>query len=631
MRFSWLLLLVAGLVCAEGIEVTGRARVVNGQTDVPRGLFGVHATPLTPERVADWGVESVRTIAHVPGGPATPPAGITHLVECFFDRYQPALIVEHADWAERLRTIARRYGEASRDLDRTPIVEFWNEPYLNWGVRPGVNYNGRFYKPGEPGERMTLRYADEPTEHMRWSENLVAVRTDHGRFDALASRHIPPGTRAGDTWTWRNQEWRAERQPWGRDPTQTSFWPGKQNVLWYNQMLAVFAPALKEANPDVVLVAGWDFHLYQNGWAAWEDVHRPTIDIAIEWMDGYAEHHYGGDTRLVAASYETTTAYTVTTHGKALKFYNTEAGGDLDPERPGPAQPGYNTTPPAVRNRAAYTYFMRDILHLIDKTPDKAEARAAHEAHHGTGVATGFRMLKPLRGTLMETTTPHTDIWAVSALNGSQLVVAVFNDTRAPLRMPLSVRAPRGSRFAGAVLRKPDADMRIVETAVEAAGETWSGSTDLAVRETGVWVFDLTGSPSPRRIHSSQFYAPDILSPLPEGGAVTTRIELPAEDLRLSTRAVLRLVHAGLNPGDHTLHVNGRQIDFQPGGIGILDLELPRTPDLRRENILELHRRSGGRGARLDSASIMIIPVILGFLVVQKHVVKSIAVGAVKG
>lgn len=605
MKTHFFALLFMTTLSAGQIEITGRARVVNGQTEVPRAMFGVHATPLTPERVADWGVESVRTIAHIPGLPQNPPAGITHLVECFFDRYQPALIVEHADWAERLRRIARVYGEASRELDRQPIVEFWNEPYLNWGVRPGVNYNNRFFKPGEPGEPMTLLYEDEPTAYMRWTEQLVAVRADNGNFDALASRFMPSGTRAGDTWTWRNRQWRAEVQPWGRDITQETFWPGRQNVLWYNEMLKVFAPALKEANPDVILVAGWDFHLYQNSWAAWEDVHRPTIDAAIAWMDGYAEHHYGGDTRLVAASYETTTAYTVTRHGKALKFYNTEAGGDLDPERPGPAQPGYNTTPPAIRDRAHYTYFMRDVLHLIDKSPDKAEARAAHEAHHGNGVATAFRMLRPLRGTLMETSTPHTDIWAVSSLNDSQLVVAVFNDTRAPLRMPLVVRAPAGALFTGGLFRKPENDMRIQETPFAAEGAIWEGEVDLAVRESGVWVFELEGDARPERVVSQQFFSPQILTEVPAGGSVLLRVDVPGGARDGAEGAVLRVVHSGMVPGEHIIRLNGTLVPFEAGGIGIMDLKIDPAR-LLAENLVEVFRLEEGRGVHVDSVSLYV-------------------------
>lgn len=598
-------------VSGDALRVTGRAKVVNGQAEVPRGLFGVHATQLTPERIADWGVESVRTISHGPGRPGNAPHGLSHVVECFWDRYQPALIVQHADWAERLRSVARTYGEASKELDRQPIVEFWNEPYLNWGVRPGVNYNGQYYRQEdrEPGGRMTLHYADEPTEHLRWSELQVAVRTDNGQFDALASRYMPGDVQEGGTWTWRNREYRAETRPWAKDMTQESFWPGLQNVQWYNEMLKVFAPALKEANPEVILVVGWDFHIHQNGYRTWETVHRPTLDAAIEWADGYSEHHYGGNTLQVAASFEMATAYTVTTHGKALKFYNTEAGGDLDPERPGWAQPGYNTTPPEVRDRAAYTYMMRDVLHLIDKIPDKAEARAAHEAHHNRGVPAAFRMMRPLRGRLMEADSPRADVWVVSSLNAeNQLVVAVFNDTRGRLQRPLKIDAPRGSSIQGVTFRKPGEDMEIEEVRVEAAGGSWETNVDLAVRESAVWVLDLEGTPDPEGVERHQFYAPEVLQGVPEGGHSVHTVEVPSMESTDASRAWLRLVHAGLNGGQARVTFNGHEVEIVPSAIGIYDVEVPFAQLREGENEVRVYREEGGGGIRMDAVSVILQP-----------------------
>ena len=277
-------LLIMTSVAADELRVTGRLLAVNGQTEIPRAMFGVHATPLSPERVENWGIESDRHITQTParGGPRGLPPNLPHAVECQWDRYQPALVVQHADWRERLERAARAAAERVKASSRPLVVEFWNEPYLNWGVRPGVNYDGQFYKLDgmEPNAPMTLSYADQPTEHLRWTEQLVAVRADNGQVDYLATRYMPGGTKQGGSWTWRNTPYRAEVRPWGKDVTQESFWPGDQNVKWYIDMLKVYAPALKQANPDATLIAGWDFHIYQNNYAAWEDVHRPTIDAA---------------------------------------------------------------------------------------------------------------------------------------------------------------------------------------------------------------------------------------------------------------------------------------------------------------------------------------------------------------
>ena len=49
------------------VRVDGRHIVVNGQEEVPRGLFGVHAVGITPELRQDMGVECYRGIHFGPG------------------------------------------------------------------------------------------------------------------------------------------------------------------------------------------------------------------------------------------------------------------------------------------------------------------------------------------------------------------------------------------------------------------------------------------------------------------------------------------------------------------------------------------------------------------------------------
>ncbi len=595
---------------AQTLEVTGRARVVNGQRDIPRAMFGVHATTLDEARVEEWGVESVRYINMnaVQAAATKLPDNLPHAVECLWDRYQPALIVEHADWAERLRAAAAATAKRALESPRELHIEFWNEPYLNWGTRPGVNYDGRFYKDEGrvPGSPMTLKYADNPTEHMRWTEQVVAVHVQRGQVDYLASRYMPAGTKSGETWTWRNQEYRAETRPWGRDASQTSFYAGAQNVQWYIEMLKVFAPAFKEAAPKVPLVVGWDFHIFQNSYGAWESVHKPTIDAAIAWMDGYSEHHYGGDTRHVAGSYETAAAYAKSRHGKSIRFYNTEAGGDLDPEQPGSAKPGYNNTPAEVRDRAAYTYFIRDVLHLLDVSPDKAAARAAHEAQHNKGVPAAFKMLKPLRGLLMETKSPRPDVWIVASLQGNTLAVAVFNDTMEPIALPLRINAPEGTRIRGLRFQQPDTNMTLQIREIAAEGQHWTGLAELGKRDCGVWLVDLEGTPRPETVVETQFFASELLQNVQEGGEITLHIPLPSASLKNATSARLRIVQSGFAAGQHELRLNGSALEILPGGQGIVDRTLPLSA-LNETNQISIHRPAGTPELRIDAGSLYLI------------------------
>lgn len=611
MKRLTLLLSLPSLLMAQPYQVTGKISVVNGQNEIPRPLFGVHATPLTPERIQEWGIESDRYITQTPqrGGPRKLPSSLHHAVECQWDRYQPALIVEHADWEKRLQDAAQKAAQRVKDSPRPLVIEFWNEPYLNWGVRPGVNYDGRFYKKEgrEPGAPMTLKYQQEPLEHMRWTEQTVAIHAERGHVDYLATRFMPRGKKPGDTWTWRNRPFRAEKRPWGKDVSQKTFWPGLQNVKWYVEMLKVYAPALKAADPNATLVIGWDFHIYQNSYAAWEDVHKPTFDAAAPWLDGYSEHHYGGDTRLVAASYEVAWAYMKTEHGKDIDFYNTEAGGDLDPERPGPAQPGYNTTKPEVRDRAAYTYMMRDVLHLLDKSPDKAAARAAHEAHLGKGVGTAFRMMKSLRGQLLQTVSPDPEVWIVASLQRTRMTVALYNDARGPRTLPLEVKAPTGTRITGIVKRKPNAGMQIEEEIIpwKEHPTFFKGSTRLNKREAEVWEFTLEGTPAPTPHVAIQFPAKDILKAIPKDGSYSTTISVPRNGLDAATHARLRIVQSGFTPGKHVVTVNGQQVNMKPGGQGIMDAHFP-VEWLQESNTVEVKRTPGSSWCTIQSASLFL-------------------------
>jgi hypothetical protein len=337
-------------------------------------------------------------------------------------------------------------------------------------------------------------------------------------------------------------------------------------------------------------------------------VHKPTLDTALPWIDGYSEHHYGGDTRLVAASYEVAHAYTVTQHGKAIQFYNTEAGGDLDPERPGPAQPGYNTTPPHVRDRAAYTYMMRDILHLLDKSPDKAAARAAHEAHHGKGVRTAFKMLKPLRGSLMETLSPREDIWTVSALEDNRLTVVVFNDSRDSVELPLAITAPEGSKIHSVKTQRPNDAMDIVSRDIVVAQpiDRVSIPVTLEKRESLTVTVTLTSSPTPKFVRSLQFPAKEILQKVPADGAVSLSIPLAQNILSAATHAKVRIVQGGYTPGQHVLTVNGHPVDLRPGGIGIADVQIP-LEYLQTENEITVTRKPGAPWCTVHSASLFLI------------------------
>ena len=345
---------------ATGVFVTGRALEVNGVSQIPCGLFGVHATDLDEKTAREWGVELVRLIHHNPpakptraGSRADVPANVGEVMDCFWDRYQPARLLHDKGWKANMETLGRAYGEAAKANPAPSLVEFWNEPYLNWATSPAVNYDGAFYDQTDTsiGSKMTLKGEAQPTEFLVWDKpKLVAVDPERNTVDYLASRYIPEKIEgrapvAGDVWKFRNTlSRRLELRAWGRDTTQKSHYSAAQNSLWYCQMFLPFARALKETNPNVQIIGGWGCHLQDGNWDAWHTLYKPLLDEAYPYLDGLNEHHYGQDTRMVAGAYETVAAYAKTTWNKDLKFYNTEAAARSIPNSQA-TSPSQNSTP----------------------------------------------------------------------------------------------------------------------------------------------------------------------------------------------------------------------------------------------------------------------------------------------
>ena len=147
-----------------------------------------------------------------------------------------------------------------------------------------------------------------------------------------------------------------------RDPTAFTYWSGKGNEYIYNRMLAVYGKALKQANPDAILTAGWGMKWNEDGWAAWDMLYLPTFEKNIKYIDGVHEHHYMGDTTDIAGSYEVLTAYGMTEHDKWLYGYNTETTDLLDI----PAVGEVNTPEKAqqAKNFRVGSYNLRDVIYL---------------------------------------------------------------------------------------------------------------------------------------------------------------------------------------------------------------------------------------------------------------------------
>jgi len=609
------------------LRVTGERREVNGATQVPRGLFGVHATKLDPKMVDEWGIESVRLILHGPNGkPVVPgargdvPANIKDVVECFYDRYQPAPLLTDKNWRENLEKLGRTYGENAKGAERTHYVEFYNEPFLNWATRPGVNYDPRFFEEKDRvvGGPVTLKGADRPTEFLVWAKRLIGVDAKTGALDYLSAGYAPtvieepatqPGAkpttrpvREGDTYIFRGKrEMKFVETWWAKDPTQKSYYSGKQNSLWYRQMLVPFAKSLKAANRDVQLAAGWGFHISSGGWDAWHTLYKPIIDDAHEWVDALHEHHYGGDTRMVAGTYETAWAYAKSTYNKELKFWNTEAGGFLDPQRPDtPARPQLEYKNP-TEQYGRFIYTVRDIVHLIDVMPDKAIHRASHEAQESSdGFA--FRLLKPLRGELLTTTSSDPRVWVVATAPSEKTwCVVVFNDRPTEVQFDLTTL---GQLRASQTVVIEDAGLVRTPVALEQHNRGYAGL--LKPKSVQQFVFDVPAQAPRGVIREQQVPASGVLHELAAGKPLMLEIALTPEQLAGVTGARLRLVQQNL-ARRVDVKFNGEPLAVEPTQSWLHEQPL-EVKSLRAKNTLQFTLREGvADKVTINAASIVLV------------------------
>jgi hypothetical protein len=608
------------------VTVSGRGWSLNGQDTVPSGLFGVHSMALTDTVVSEWGIESVRGINHNPAGYPTSISGVRSVtnrdgrvrsegipkqvqtyVECFYDRFQPALPLTNPDWKEFLVNVATNYGRRARQTGQTHYIEFWNEPYLNWACRPAVNYYGDYYETDEakPGNPMRIKGYSSPVSNLVWShEQFFAFMPRSRQVDFFRSSKIPSDGREGTTVNLQGHRGSVTLtnaakaniygecillKKWvGKDLTQKHYWSGQVNVKFYVDMLTTFSKALKDANPDVQLAAGWGFNIFNEGWASWDQLYRPTLDAAWPWIDAVHEHHYGGDTRMVAASYEMTYAYALSRYNKRLNFWNTECGGHLDPEQPDQVQP-HGGQSAAENARGGLTYMLRDVIHLLAFCPDKARIRAAHQPQDDGGSEQAFRLLKPLRGRLLEVQSDSALVWSAASLNSNLLCVVLFNDCSQETPVNLTVTSPIGTTFRSAALTRiefPTHDAQAKPVLVESPHPTSNRefTVALSLKPKSAARLCLTLDQPPSRlpgIAEQQFATPVIRQTCSPDAPLRTQADLPESVLARATSARLRLAMEQGGTGELRCRINGIEHVLTVRVPWLADYPLP--PDLLRE------------------------------------------------
>ncbi|GDY11797.1 hypothetical protein LBMAG53_06750 [Planctomycetota bacterium] len=442
------LVVCSGLGAGESVAVslTGRCLRVNGFEAIPRGIFGVHAAPVTPESAADLGIECTRHIITQPGASSgiftrdgiLDPARskLPVFIDCQGDRFQrPQCLRSPSTWKEQCSEVGRKQGELWRritaETGQLGATQWWNEPYLNWAERSAggaastINQECYDLDKAVEGGPVTIKGWSEPLTHFRWRGRWPVryrERTDAKTGKATQDRVIgwsvpmPADAKIGDKVRgsanryWAEPgveyEWTIEQIWYPVDPTAVGYWSGRQNLDFYRWTFAPWAQSLRAANPAVTILAGWDFNYDAGYWSAWSELYRPLLKEFPTLIDGLTEHHYGIPPERVQAWYEVGTADAWAITGRFLRNWNTECQGVLDPAVYGGSSNASGEETAEKRLWEA-SYSLADVIGMCARMPDKVGSRTVHNFAGSSwwsecGAAWALRLLKPLRGRLLE-------------------------------------------------------------------------------------------------------------------------------------------------------------------------------------------------------------------------------------
>lgn len=602
------------------VEVDGRLMVVNGQAEVPRGLFGVHAYKLTPERNREYGIECIRQIHFSPGSGVAALGkdgkvkdaykDLSVVIDCMGDRYRPATVLSNKDYEAFFRKIGRAYATKVKQAGIDGYVEFWNEPYLNWANRSygsGRNhYNNKWYdlSKAREGGPVTIKGWDKPLKHLKWKK--LWPKGEDGKIGWGVK--IPEGLEAGDTfkasnsyyWTNNRKQTFTVVEEWHvHDPTQVSWWSGRQNLDFYLWMFEPFARSVKAVDPNIQVLAGWDFGLSHGDWAVWRELYKPILDLDIDLVDGITDHHYGVNSRIVPAWYEVACAYAVTEHGKWIRGYNTECDGQLDPavHRSGGGKSGA---------AGAATYMLRDILELCYHSPAKSGSRTTH--HPGTGEMTVLKYLKDLRGPMVRAVSRDVDLWPTASVHGDKLVVVVFNNAGRARQLKLKLAAPKGTTFKPGRVEQIEmtGSLKIAGEKLDASGTSATLTRKLLSRQAVKIVLPLEGNvPAKPAVRRKQHFARGVLQKVQPGKGKTFTIAVDQADLASADAAWLKIILEGNDAGEARVTLNGRSVTIPDRNYTLM---LPVSPgDLKTRNTL-VFTADGEKsdGFQVDIASLVV-------------------------
>ncbi|TVR43414.1 MAG: hypothetical protein EA402_09780 [Planctomycetota bacterium] len=619
------------------VTVDGRWLQVEDTDCIPPGVFGSFNLPAG--HVARYRLGSSRSIEHT-GLRACyrqPQEGESFVLHSLGDRVRPSPRLTHADWQSRSAETGRALAEAALADGRHAVVEYWNEPYLNWANRNRANFIPQLFDLDQASEGGQAHIAHDgaPVPHLRWTKRYeippwswCSPRDWRRGIDQQGGQHSPvhappyKGMDAvyGGNWTPSRHppedcadgsSYRVEvaageglqlraSTPWHLyDETQFTHWSGAAMLPLYVEPALAVGQALKAADPQATFIVGWGNRASEDRWAAWELLYKPTIDATIDYIDGVCDHDYGGDPSKMSAVYELINTYSLSTYGKRLGGWNSECAGATDPQAV-PEAANQATVGGADQRKCRWT--MRKILHSLATVVDKAR-NCAHFGYGGSwwsddGEGVAMDALRALRGRLLAVASDDPQLLAVAAVDGldprcprpddlgpgHDVSLGLLNDASTTRDVRLQLQPPAGCRFASAQVLRPqpqaDGRMQLQVQGLPCSPDGCQVSLTLAPGEALALRLPLIGRPQAGEVlQRQQFVSPLILHLISAEQPAQTQIHLPPQLLASAESARLRLCceHLGTDCGEILINGNTLSLPALPSaenGARLIDLPL---------------------------------------------------------
>lgn len=504
---------------------------------MPDGLFGFH----------DVGHEE----------PRPPRAGLPD-PETYMRELRPGLLrpLTHTSWAESVRPLRGEVEEPGEWLVRRAVAggaaanviwchtsDLWDRPpWMDIGLEESARRVRAFY-------RALARQAWRPDGP---ATNLLR-RFEVWNEPFMWGRNINMGFR----------QW-PDVCPWD-DPTQYGYIPGRLGAEAWATLFRAAVAGAREVNPHVELGGPSAPAFHYDDYGMLEHYLEPILAQVGDRLDFLTEHHYGGDPRAYAASYEVVTAWCDTRHGRRIPIYNTEAN------HLGASDAGL------VR------YNLLDILLSAQWTPDKLRGRALHACWNGylraEGEAQAYRLLAPLRGRrLAIASSDPAVIAAATRADDGRVVAVLFNGGERPRTVNLTLPADTAPDIAPEALALwpagDEAETQVGDTegaAVRRAGNRIRAAVVTPARDADGWRVELPANsalrliwsalaPPARTEHWRQHFWDGTLVAVRPGETVEHAVRVRGATPAGARRARLRLVTQGVRAGGGQVLISGHAL-----------------------------------------------------------------------